>query len=308
MNRAELKRYIKGPIATLPTAMDDAYHIDCGRMAELTQWWIESGYTPDRAPIKVAAAGGEGPDLRDDEWPHLLRTVVNAAAGEAVVLCGLQCKDTRGTIEDAKRAQDLGAIGLQIMPPIFHHPTQDDYVRFFSDISDAIEIGIMIYNTPWFGCESITAETMLRLADAEHVTALKWSVVEGQDYDDMRQFADTFNVIDNSHQPIRGHKNGGAGYIDPLAAIYPAHVLKVWELTENEKYDEAQALYESVNLPLREFMAKLGRRSGGYRLAKGLMDLLGRPVGPPRPPTLPLNEAEMAELRELVQGFGWPLP
>lgn len=307
MNREELKNYIKGPIATLPTAMDEEYHIDFGRMAELTDWWIESGLTPENAPIKVAAAGGEGPDLTDDEWPHLLRTVVNAAEDDAVVLCGLQCKDTTHTIQDAKRAQDLGAVGLQIMLPIFHHPTQDDYVRFFTDISDAIDIGIMIYNTHWFGCESLTPETVLRLADAEHVTAIKWAVPEGQDYDEMRRFADIFNVIDNSNQPVRCHKNGGAGYIDPTSAMYPPHALKVWKLAEEGRYDEAQTLYDSVQRPLREFMAKVSRESGGYRVGKALMAVLGRPVGPPRPPTLPLNEEQMAELRELARGFGWPV-
>ncbi len=308
MDRAELRQYIRGPIATLPTAMDDECYLDLGRMAELTEWWVENGVTADRAPLKVAAAMGEGPDLGDDEWPQLLRTVVNAAGDDGVVVCGLKCKDTLGTIDDARRAQDLGAIGLQIDLPFFHHPTQDDYVRFFTDISDGIDIGIMIYNTHWFGCESITAETMLRLKDAEHVVAVKWNVAEGQDYDDMLEFADIFNVIDNSSQPVRCHKNGGAGYIDPMMAIYPAYPLEVWDLCGAEKYDEAQALFESVKTPLREFMARASQRSGGYRVIKGLMAVMGRPVGPPRPPTLPLDDEEMAELRDIVAGIGWPLP
>lgn len=308
MNREELKYYIKGPIATLPTAMDDEYYIDLGRMVELTEWWVENGVTADRAPLKVAAAMGEGPDLSDDEWPHLLRTVVQAAGDEGAVICGLKCKDTLGTIADARKAQDLGAVGLQINLPIFHHPTQDDYVRFFTDISDAIDIGIMIYNTHWFGAESITAETMLRLKDAEHVVAVKWNVTEGQDYDDMRKFADIFNVIDNSSQPVRCHKNGGAGYIDPMMAVYPAHPLKVWDLCKAERYDEAEALFDSVKGPFREFMAKAKERSGGYRAMKGVMAVMGRPVGPPRPPTLPLDNEEMAELRGIIAEIGWPLP
>jgi 4-hydroxy-tetrahydrodipicolinate synthase len=234
--------------------------------------------------------------------------VVNAAGDDAAVICGLKCKDTLGTIRDAKKAQDLGAVGLQINLPIFHHPTQDDYVRFFTDISDAIDIGIMIYNTHWFGAESITADTMLRLKDAEHVVAVKWAVTEGQDYANMRRFSDIFNVIDNSSQPTRCHKNGGAGYIDPMMAVYPAHPLAVWGLCEAEKYDEAQQLFESVKVPFRDFMARAAERSGGYRAMKGLMAVMGRPVGPPRPPTLPLDEEEMAELRDIVAEIGWPLP
>ncbi|MGH2530888.1 MAG: dihydrodipicolinate synthase family protein [Thermomicrobiales bacterium] len=307
MNRDELKRLIQGPIATLPTAFDEAFNVDLGVMAELSAWWVANGLTADRTPLKVAAAMGEGPDLSDDEWPRVLRTVVDAAGSQAAVVCALKPKNTLHTIEDAKRAQDLGAIGLQIDLPIFHHPTQDDLLRFFADISDAVDIGIMIYNTFWFGTESMAAETMLRLADAEHVVAIKWAVPEGQDYDDMRRFAHIFNVIDNSNQPIRCHKNGGRGYIDPTTAVYPRHALTVWDLLEAGRYDEVEALQQSVNNPLAPFRAKTTRRSGGYRQLKGMMAAMGRPVGPPRPPTLPLDEGELAELADILAGIGWPV-
>ncbi len=300
---------IKGPIATLPTPMDEQFRLDHGTMTELTRWWVESGLTRDRAPIKVAAAMGEGPDLDDDEWPKLLKTVVDAAGPDAAVICALKPKNTLHTIDDAKRAQELGAIGLQIDLPIFHSPTQDDMVRFFTDVSDAIGIGIMIYNTFWFGPPSMTAESMNRLRDAENVAAIKWVTPPsgGPDYDDMRQFVDAFNVIDNSNQPVRCARNGGHGYIDPTTAVHPAHALKVWDLCQAGQYDEAQALFESVKDPLRDFMAKSAQRSGGYRVLKGQMAVIGKPVGPPRPPTLPLDDAELAELRELTASFGWPV-
>jgi 4-hydroxy-tetrahydrodipicolinate synthase len=314
MTRDELKQLIQGPIATLPTPMDDDYRINFGIMSDLTEWWIEQGLVTGKAVLKVAAAMGEGPDLADDEWPHLLRTVVQAANGRGAVVCGLKMKDTTKTIEDAKRAQALGAIGLQIDLPVFHHPTQDDMVRFFSDISDAIDIGILIYNTWWFnhptlGAQSISPESMLRLKDAEHVVGVKWAVPPDGPiaYDDMRQFADIFNVIDNTNQPVRCHQNGGRGYIASAIHAYPSHPLRVWELCEAKRYDEAQAEQDRVLGPISQFAAKLNKRSGGYRLQKAMMEAIGKPVGPPRPPTLPLSPEELAELREIMISLDWPL-
>lgn len=308
MNRAELQKLIQGPIATVPTAMDDNYEIDYGLMAEMTKWWVDQGLVAGTAVIKVAAAMGEGPDLTDDEWPKLLRTVVEAADGKAAIVCGLKPKDTIHTIEDARRAQGLGAIGLQIDLPFFHKPTQDDMVRFYSDISDGIDIGVMIYNTWNFGAPPITADSMLRLADAEHVVAVKWFVPEsGPDYDDMRKFSHIFNVIDNSLQPARAHKNGARGYINNSVHAHPPHDLKVWQLLEDGKYDEAQTLFDQVHDPIRAFMAKLAKRSGGYRVPKAMMAVMGRPFGPMRPPTLSLNDEEMAELHGIMAGFGWPV-
>src|SRR5262249_30715321 len=150
----------------------------------------------------------------DDEWPHLLRTVVKASNSKAAIVCGLKTKDTLHTIEDAKRAQDLGAIGVQIDLPVFHHPTQDDIVRYFTHISDAIDIGIVLYHTFWLGVPPTTAESVRRLAGAEHLVAIKWSVPPDGDYDDMRRFADQVNVIDNANQAVRCHKIGGRGYIN----------------------------------------------------------------------------------------------
>ena len=182
MNREECRKYIRGTIADDPDALSmtitgwtwAVWH-------ELTHWWVSQGLGTPTAPLKVAAAMGEGPDLSEDEWPALLRTVVNAA-GPRPPSCAPSRPRTRRTPSPMrKRAQDLGAVGLQIDLPVFHHSNQDDYVRYFTDISDAIDIGIMIYNTFWFGCECITAETMLRLADAEHVAALKWNVPQVRD-------------------------------------------------------------------------------------------------------------------------------
>lgn len=308
MKREELKKLIVGPIATVPTPFDDDFEVDFGCMAALTQFWVESGLVAGKAVIKVAAAMGEGPMLRDDEWPHLLRTVVQAAKGKAAIVCGIHYKDTKRTIEDAKRAQDLGAIGLQISPPIFNDPTQDDILRYYEAVSKAIDIGIMVYNTWWLPGGKVEVDTLLKMKDFEQVVAVKWSVPEGDDYDDMRKFAHIFNVIDNSSQPVRCHKLGGRGYINLTAEVYPPHDLRIWELLESKRYDEAQALFDKVNTPLREMYAKVYQQSGGQaRVKKGMMALMGRPMGASRPPSLPLNEAQMAELRQILLSFGWPV-
>lgn len=312
MKREELRNLIRGTIVTIPTPFDDNMRIDHGRMTEMTQWWMENGLGTNVAPLKVAAAMGEGPDLSDDELRPLLQTVVNAAGPDAVVICALKNKNTLHTIEDGKMAQDVGAIGLQIDLPFFHHSNQDDFVRHFTEISDGIEIGIMIYNTYWFCKDPVKeyarAESMLRLQDAEHVTAIKWKVPDGENYDQMGQFSHIFNVIDNSGQPVRAHKLGAAGYISPWVAAYPPHDLEVWQLLEAHRYDEAQAKLDRILGPISAWVAKAADRSGGYRQPKAVMAAMGHPVGPPRPPTLPVDDDEMAEIKGILKEIGWPVP
>ena len=308
MRRDELKPLIVGPIATVATPFDDDFEVDFGRMYELTQGWVENGLVKGRAVIKVAAAMGEGPMLTDEEWPHLLRTVVRAADDRATVVCGLHYKDTKRTIEDAKRAQDMGAIALQVCPPIFNLPSQDDLLDYFGELSDAIDIGVMVYHTHWMSGGRIEVDTILKMADFEQVASIKWSAPDDVDYDEMAKFSGIFSVIDNGGGPVRCHQLGGRGYINLTAESYPPHDLRIWDLLESKQYDEAQTLYDSVNDPLRDFAEKLGQRSGGQaRLKKGIMSLMGQPVGSSRPPSKPLNAAEMEELRGILEGFGWPV-
>ena len=304
MDREELKGLIQGLSCAVPTPFDDNFRLDAARAAELTEWWVENGLGTSEAPIKVASAWGEGPTLNDEEWPELLGAVVKAAGSGANVMCGLKMKDTMNTIKDAKKAQDLGANGLQIDLPAFHHPNQDDYVRFYTDISDAIDIGIMIYNTYWFGCEPITAQTMLRLQDAEHVAAVKWNQPVAEDYDTMTEFSHIFNVIDNSGQMVRCHKNGGRGIVSAAVAVYPKHDLEVWRLLEAKRYDEAEAKQATVDAAFAKFKPK-GGESGSYTLVKGLMAAAGRPVGGNRPPTLSLEDEDIAQLKDILNELGW---
>ena len=308
MDRNELKSYIQGPIATVPTAFDSDYEIDHGRMYELAQGWVEQGLIKGKAVIKVAAAMGEGPMLSDAEWPSLLRTVVQATGGKASVVCGLHYKDTKRTIEDAKRAQDMGANGLQVCPPVFNIPSQQDILDYFSDLSDAIDIGIMVYHTHWLSGGRIEVDTILKMFDFEKIVSIKWSNPEDVAYDEMSKFSERFNVIDNGGDIITSHQLGGRGYINLSAESYPKHDLKVWELMESKNYDEARKLHESVNEPLRKISSIIDERSGGQgRVKIGMKALMGQACGSSRPPSKPLNESDFDQLRETLLSFGWPV-
>ena len=147
MSREQVRKLLQGPFATVPTPFDEDFRVDYGRMYEVAQWWVEMGLVNGKSVIKVAAAMGEGPQLRDSEWPTLLHTVVRAAQGRAPVMGAISYKDTVRAIEDAKVAHDLGVVANQVTTPALNGPTEDDNLRFFEDLSNAVDIGIMVYNT-----------------------------------------------------------------------------------------------------------------------------------------------------------------
>ena len=310
MRRDQLKDLLQGVIVATPTPFDDDFEVGYGRMAEMTEWWVENGLVEGKAVIKCVSVMGEVPQLTDEEWPRLLSTVVKSAKGRAPVMSGIHAKDTKRSIMDALKAQELGAAGLQVSPPLFNDPTQDDMLRYFEALSDAIDIGIMVYGNPWLPHGEIMPETFRRMAEFEQVVALKWSMPSSYAYEEMGGLTPFFNVFENNGKNLANcYRLGGKGFLDEQATAYPQHDLALLELVEAGKLDEAQALRDSVSLPLGEFHAKIGTRSGGAaRVKKGVMAVMGHPVGSMRPPSLPLSDEEMGELGELLLGFGWPVP
>ena len=61
MSRETLKAPFKGVIATVPTAFDNQFRVDYGRMADATEHWVQAGLVNGRTALKVGASMGEGP-------------------------------------------------------------------------------------------------------------------------------------------------------------------------------------------------------------------------------------------------------
>ena len=167
----------------------------------------------------------------------------------------------------------------------------------------------MVYHTHWMPNGRIEMDTFKRMADFEHVVAIKWNTPQDVPYESMQELVPHFNILDNSNQPGRCFENGGQGFLDHLATAYPQHELEILELLEGGRFEEGQAMWDSVCKPTLEFRAKLLVRSGGAaRLKKAVTVIMGHPVGAMRPPSLPLTDEEMAELRALLIDLGWPVP
>ena len=307
MNREDVRKNLRGSIATVPTAFDDNFRVDFARMAELTNWWIENGLVKGNCVIKVAAVGGEGDKLGEEEWAHLLQTVVQASKGRVTIWGAIHHLDTYRAIEYAKRAKDVGVEGIQVSPPFMNVGTQDGILRHYEDLSSAVDLGILVYNTPWFPGGAIYPDSLRKMADFESVVGIKWSnwYKDGNEYpyEEIFDVKDKVNIIDNTVSPILNHKLGGHGYIQTAIHIHPPHDLKIMELMDQGKYDEAEELFESVMPKLRAFRADVKKKTGHDAGEKAVMNIMGNHMGQRRPPVNPINSEEKAQLRSLIESF-----
>ena len=82
---------------------------------------------------------------------------------------------TMGAIAAAKLAEQDGADGLMMLPPMRYKATDDETVAYFKAIANSTDLEIMIYNNPIDYKINITLDMFDSLAACQNIVAVKES-------------------------------------------------------------------------------------------------------------------------------------
>ena len=300
---------LRGCFLAVPTLYDDDLSLNLDGMRQHVHFMIENGMRHGNATLLVNGAGGEFPVLSIEERKQTAETVVRAAEGRISIIVGAQTLGTREAIEIARHAQGIGATALQVSPPFYYPPTDDDVYEHFAAIADAApKIGIVVYTTFWLGYRP-SLEMVERLIDIPQVAAVKWSSPDILEYQLLlRRFADRIGVIDNQLLPVFTRLMGGSGVNLHPALFWPEWGVRLWGLLENRQWEKAQHEINRVLLPYYEIIQEIAAVTGGEgHIDKLGLELIGLPGGRNRPPTRPLPPFFKERMREYLLGIGAPL-
>jgi 2-keto-3-deoxy-L-arabinonate dehydratase len=146
----ELKRRHTGIFPVVPTTFDEQGALDLPSQMRAIDFMIEAGSDG----ICILANFSEQFVLSDEEREILTDAILKHVAGRVPVIVTTTHYSSRICAERSKRAQDLGAAMVMIMPPYhgatFRVPEVGIY-GFFQRVSDAIDIPIMIQDAPAAG-------------------------------------------------------------------------------------------------------------------------------------------------------------
>jgi 4-hydroxy-tetrahydrodipicolinate synthase len=166
---------------------------------------------------------GEAPALTLTEWERVVATVVETAAGRALVLAGTGSNSTATTIERTRRARDLGADGALLVTPYYNRPTQDGLHGHFAAIAEAVDLPLVLYNVPGRTGVNLLPDTVARLADVPTVIGIKEASGSlDQASQIVSETPDGFAVLsgdDSLTLPIMSI--GGRGVVSVVANIAP---------------------------------------------------------------------------------------
>jgi len=171
MTTAKNPRY-KGIFPVAPTTFTDDGRLDLESQKRCVDFMIDAGSDG----LCILANFSEQFVLSDDERETLTRTILEHVAGRVPVIVTTTHFGTRVCVERSRRAQAQGAAMVMAMPP-YHGATirvpEALVQQFFTTLSDALAIPIMVQDAPVSGTP-MSAAFLARLAtQTEHVRYFK---------------------------------------------------------------------------------------------------------------------------------------
>jgi 4-hydroxy-2-oxoglutarate aldolase len=124
----------------------------------------------------VLGSNGEAASLEEDEKLALLRAA-RARAGSRTVIAGTGLESTRATIALTRKAADLGADAVLVLPPHYYRAqmTIEALTRHFQAVADASPIPVLAYSVPQFTGLTFTPALAAELAGQARIVGMKES-------------------------------------------------------------------------------------------------------------------------------------
>ena len=140
----------RGVFPVAPTTFTDTGELDLPSQKRCIDFMIDAGSTG----ICILANFSEQFVLSDDERELLTKTILEHVNGRVPVIVTTTHFSTRVCAQRSRRAQDMGAAMVMVMPP-YHgatlRVTEDKTYEFFAALSSAIGIPIMVQDAPISG-------------------------------------------------------------------------------------------------------------------------------------------------------------
>jgi len=288
-----------GVFPVVPTTFTDRGELDLASQTRCVDFMIDAG----SHGLCILANYSEQFALSDGDREVLTTTILEHVAGRVPVIVTTTHFGTRVCAERCRRAQQLGAAMVMVMPP-YHGATirvgEPLIHEFYARLSDAIGIPIMIQDAPVAGTP-LSAAFLARLArEIEHVAYFKIETagaasklreliaLGGDAIEGPWDGEEGITLLPDLDAGATGCMSGG-GYPDGIRRIVDAYA--------TGRRDEAIAEYARW-LPL----INVENRQGGVLTAKALMKAGGVIASDaPRHPFAAMNPTVRAGLLETAR-------
>lgn len=162
----------QGLFPVVPTTFTEAGELDLASQKRCVDFMIEAGSNG----LCILANFSEQFLLADEEREVLTRAILEHVNGRVQVIVTTTHFSSKVAAERSRRAQDMGAAMLMLMPP-YHGATfrvgEPQVQAFYQQVSDAVDIPIMVQDAPAAGTPMSAAFLAKMATEIEHLAYFK---------------------------------------------------------------------------------------------------------------------------------------
>jgi len=250
--------------------------VDVDKLEELVEFHVNKG----TSGISPCGTTGESATLSHEEHRLVIETVVKAVNGRVKVIAGTGSNNTTEAIELTRFAKKVGADACLVITPYYNKPTQNGLYLHFKEVSEAVDVPIVMYNVPGRTGVNMLPSTVAKLAKIKNIVGLKEASGDiSQVSQIVRDCGEDFDVLSGDDAmtfPILAV--GGKGVISVAANIVPEKMAGLVEAFNREDIKKAREMhlklfplfgamfYETNPIPVKTAMSLMGMISDEIRL------------------------------------------
>ncbi|HCY98071.1 dihydrodipicolinate synthase family protein [uncultured Polaribacter sp.] len=204
--------------------------------------------------IVLGGTLGEASTLTDSEKRTLTRETVAMVASKVPVLMNIAEQTTTGAIAAAKIAEDDGAKGLMMLPPMRYKAGDRETVAYFKAVADSTALPIMVYNNPIDYKVEVSLDMFEELiASCPNIQAVKESTRDISNVTRIKnRFGSRLKIMTGVDTlALESLLMGADGWVAGLVCAFPAETVAIYELQKAGRIKEAIEIYRWF-LPLLE--------------------------------------------------------
>jgi 4-hydroxy-2-oxoglutarate aldolase len=260
-----------------------------------------------QAPVRgivIGGSTGEAVLLDRDERAALLDRARDEVPQDRLLIAGTGAESTRETLRLTRDAAEREVSAVLVQPPAYYkgQMTPEVLRDHYRAVADASPVPVILYQVPLrFSTVELATGLVAELSEHENVVGIKDSrgdlEVLGGLVTSVRK---GFQVLVGSGANLYASLEVGAvGGILGVANLLPAEAAQVHAAFAQGRGAEAGRAQEVVGPVHNRVVARLGVPG-----VKTGLELMGLPVGPPRPPLRPLDADDVGVVRDALERAG----
>lgn len=286
----------KGVYTALVTPFDQCGNINTIALEKLIRVNLDKGVNG----FYVSGSTGESLMLSMNERKQLLKQVTDIVSNSADVIVNVGMFSTEHSIELAKDAEKNGVSAISSVPPFYFPFNMDEYEQYYTDLADATDLPVIVYNIPAMSSVKFSNDDLFRLLSNDKIIGIKHTSYDLFQLEQLiNHFPEKSIFIGHDELYLSALAVGVEAGIGSTFNIMAEKFITMNKMFHEGRMKEALAVQNQVNNVVSVLC-----EVGVFKGVKEILKLQGIDCGDCRKPFKPLNENQKQLLLETAEANG----